>query len=823
MERTTGPTTTQPATAAKLASEPWRRNLSGEDEADLTGPRPASWWTGPRPEHGLCAGVGEDGVLRAVTLPDITRCGTAGALAAFDNGWAMTEVLFSALQGEEAFYRPPHHHLRHPLVFYYAHPAVLHVNKLRVAGLLPGPVDAAFERLFETGVDEMSWDDLSKNDMRWPRVSEVTAYRRRVYGLVRGLIEQDADIAAGTVDATRPAWAFFLGFEHERIHIETSSVLIRELPVRLVRRPPQWPGLHPSRPGVGTANPTEGVDHPTPRWVANAGGDVVVGKDRDVPTFGWDNEYGRRPVTVAPFRVRTSLVSNGEFLDFVREGAYAQQRWWSEEGWRWRTFRNERKPTFWVSDGPVGLHRYLLRTLFEEIPMPWDWPALVNHHEARAFAAWRTARDGASPEYRLLTEGEHHALRSPPADGVRDHAVARSGVALAEVDGYNLGLAFGSESPVEALRASPSGVHDLFGNAWQWAEDHFAALPGFRVHPLYDDFSTPCFDGEHNLILGGSHASTGDEASVHARFHFRRHFHQLSAIRLVQPIAAGRPETTCMDAPPPHVGAGPCCTREGVASRHSGYEAVAARDAYLLLHYGSAEETLEGMPAPAEALRFPQRCAQRLIDAAKSHGVSRERALDVGCAVGGATFALAREFESVLGVDLSAGFTATAERLRIEGGFDYERIDEGDRRTPLRAAVDADIDRSRVTFRRADACALPPDLGEFDVVLAANLLCRLPSPRSFLSRLGGPRGLVRPGGLLLLTTPFTWREEFTPREAWLGGREVNGRSVSSADALSEELSGDFELIESTDLPLLIREHRRKYEWIVAASTLWRRL
>jgi hypothetical protein len=43
-----------------------------------------------------------------------------------------------------------------------------------------------------------------------------------------------------------PAWAFFMCFEHERIHIETSSVLMRELPVSLLRRPPQWPAYHPS-------------------------------------------------------------------------------------------------------------------------------------------------------------------------------------------------------------------------------------------------------------------------------------------------------------------------------------------------------------------------------------------------------------------------------------------------------------------------------------------------------------------------------------------------------------------------------------------------
>ena len=50
---------------------------------------------------------------------------------------------------------------------------------------------------------------------------------------------------------------------------------------------------------------------------------------------------------------------------------------------------------------------------------------------------------------------------------------------------------------------------------------------------FYQDFSTPCFDGEHHVIVGGSFASTGNEASVFARYHFRPHFHQHAGFRLV--------------------------------------------------------------------------------------------------------------------------------------------------------------------------------------------------------------------------------------------------------------------------------------------------
>jgi 2-polyprenyl-3-methyl-5-hydroxy-6-metoxy-1,4-benzoquinol methylase len=100
------------------------------------------------------------------------------------------------------------------------------------------------------------------------------------------------------------------------------------------------------------------------------------------------------------------------------------------------------------------------------------------------------------------------------------------------------------------------------------------------------------------------------------------------------------------------------------------------------------------------------------------------------------------------------------------------------------------------------------------VVLAANLICRLPDPEAFLSRL---TGLVKPGGQLLLTTPFTWLEDYTPRERWIGGREPHRRSE---EELTRRLSGEFRLHRRRDLPFLIREHERKYQLGIALGTCW---
>ena len=142
----------------------------------------------------------------------------------------------------------------------------------------------------------------------------------------------------------------------------------------------------------------------------------------------------------------------------------------------------------------------------------------------------------------------------------------------------------------------------------------------------------------------------------------------------------------------------------------------------------------------------------------------------------------------------------------------------------MNAVVDPTIERNRVTFRQADACALPAELVDFDAVLLANLLCRLPSPKALLGRLGGPLGLVKPGGLLAIFSPYSWLESFTPPEAWLGGYERDGQPIASAATVEAFLTAEgFAKRREADVPLVIREHARKYQYIVTHAALWQRI
>lgn len=232
---------------------------------------------------------------------------------------------------------------------------------------------------------------------------------------------------------------------------------------------------------------------------------------------------------------------------------------------------------------------------------------------------------------------------------------------------------------------------------------------------------------------------------------------------------------------------------------------------YLLFHYGDPDQVLPWKHGPRDALGFAARCVRELIN---SSSVGRDaRALDIGCAVGRSSFELAGHCREVIGIDFSSAFIAAAEAIRSSGSLAYEYVIEGGRAASATANLPRGIDPARVSFEIGNAMDLREDLGQFDIVLAANLICRLPDPRVFLERV--PQ-LVKQGGQLLLTTPFTWLEQFTLRDHWIGGR----RGVESADELTSLLEPHFELKSSKDVPFLIREHARKYQWSVAWGTRW---
>ncbi len=680
------------------------------------------------------------------------------------------EKLFETLSCDEAYYEKPIP-LRHPLIFYFGHTATFFINKLLLAGLVSERINPKFESMFSVGVDEMSWDDLSASNYDWPSVTELRAYRDQVRVTVDAIIRH-APLEL-PIAWDHPWWAILMGIEHERIHLETSSVLIRQHRLEFVRSHPAWLPCRDVACRVAEAAPRNAL-------VDVATGMTHLGKDRADPRYGWDNEYGERVADVPAFAASRFLVSNAEFLDFVHAEGYAIDRYWSEEGLNWRCYTGAWHPAFWLrddDDDETGEETdWQLRLMTEVVPMPWDWPVEVNYHEASAFCQWKSEQLGE--KVRLPSEDEWYRLYD--VSGIAEVPADHPAAATLHLDHW--------ASSCAVNRFAHGDFYDVVGNVWQWTETPIYPFEGFEVHPIYDDFTTPTFDGRHNLMKGGSWVSCGNESLRAARYAFRRHFFQ-------------------------HVGFRYVVSDHAPAAPNTYYESDKQLAEYAEFHYGTEYFGVAN---------FPQALAAIAIEAMRDKPA--RKAMDLGCATGRATFELARHFEQVIGVDFSARFINLGVQLAEQGTVRYTLSDEGELlsyQSAHLADLGLDTVRGKVEFVQSDACNLKPFLNGFDLVLAANLIDRLYDPAKFL---GAIHERINLGGVLLIASPYTWLEEHTAREKWVGGYKKDGENFTTLDGLKALLGAHFRLLsEPQDVPFVIRETRRKFQHSVSEVTLWERV
>lgn len=245
---------------------------------------------------------------------------------------------------------------------------------------------------------------------------------------------------------------------------------------------------------------------------------------------------------------------------------------------------------------------------------------------------------------------------------------------------------------------------------------------------------------------------------------------------------------------------------------NAAYETDAAAAEYLDAHYG---------PMHFGVANFSVACvAHALSFLGPRHG--RGRALDLGCAVGRASFELARHFQSVTALDYSARFIRIASEIKASGTARYAVPEEGDivsRHETRLSELGLGAFTDRVNFFQADAARMPARFSNYELILAANLIDRLHDPARLLTRL---HERLVPGGILMVTSPYTWMEAFTPRDRWLGGfYGKDGLPRTGLAGLDLLLGGHFRrLADPVDIAFVIRETARKFQHTVAQATVW---
>jgi putative 4-mercaptohistidine N1-methyltranferase len=398
----------------------------------------------------------------------------------------------------------------------------------------------------------------------------------------------------------------------------------------------------------------------------------------------------------------------------------------------------------------------------------------VNYHEAKAFCNWKAEQTGLA--IRLPTEDEWYRMYDHCGLGELAQQRAQA----------NLHLDFAASScPVDTFKQGD--LYDVVGNVWQWTETAIYPFDGFQVHPFYDDFTMPTYDGKHNLFKGGSWISSGNESRKAARYAFRRHFFQHAGFRYV-------------------VG------EEVAAPVSSNYENDTMLSEYAEFHYGDEYFGVAN---------FSKTLAEIAIDLMRDK--PRVKALDIGCAVGRASFELAKQFDHVTGIDFSARLINLGVQLQEQGVIRYSIADHGDIRLYKEsqlASLGLDDVANKVEFLQGDACNLKPQFTGYDLILAANLIDRLYDPKLFLQNISQR---LNSGGLLMLASPYTWLEEHTEKENWLGGYKKDGENYTTFDALKDVLSEQFELVHGPEsVPFVIRETTRKFQHTLSELTVWQR-
>lgn len=249
------------------------------------------------------------------------------------------------------------------------------------------------------------------------------------------------------------------------------------------------------------------------------------------------------------------------------------------------------------------------------------------------------------------------------------------------------------------------------------------------------------------------------------------------------------------------------------AEHSNPYETDALVNQYMEFHYGESYFGIEN---------YPQKCARLCVEA--TAGLARESALDLGCAVGRSSFEMARVFQAVTGIDLSARFIACAKHLQTYGTRDYAVPVEGDyslARTADLSKLELSGATSRVEFSRGDACNLDDRHRDYDLVFAGNLLDRLYDPESFLRSM---QARLKPDGILIISTPYTLLEAFTPRENWLGRYNESAEYIRAFEGMRKILEPSFELAKPpVDVPFVIRETQRKFQHTIAELSVWRQV
>jgi ergothioneine biosynthesis protein EgtB len=242
--------------------------------------------------------------------------------------------------------------------------------------------------------------------------------------------------------------------------------------------------------------------HPELKWVSFEEGIYKVGHAGG--HFGYDNEFPQHKTYLHPFKIASRLVTNGEYLEFMKADGYKNTKWWLDEGFSAIEREEWNSPLYWIIRSGEW-HHYTLNGIE---PIDLNEPVThISYFEADAFARWKGCRLPTEQEWEIASE-------EVPVEG---NFVDSQYFHPAPATGENKKL------------------NQMFGDVWQWTQSSYAPYPGYEPFPGALGEYNGKFMVNQYVLRGGSCATSRS----HFRKTYRNFFHtdarwQFSGIRLAK-------------------------------------------------------------------------------------------------------------------------------------------------------------------------------------------------------------------------------------------------------------------------------------------------
>jgi ergothioneine biosynthesis protein EgtB len=274
--------------------------------------------------------------------------------------------------------------------------------------------------------------------MSRPGVEEVLRYREHVNRAMLHLLEQDS--------APEVAWLIELGLNHEQQHQELILTDIKHA---------FW--SQPLRPAYRERDEAPSAAPAPLEWIGLSGGIHSVGHEGG--GFAFDNEGPRHDVLLQGSELASRLVTNAEYLEFMRDGGYCRPELWLADGWEAVRAGRWQAPLYWIeqdSGNPIRLGQFNLSGVHAFDP---DEPVChVSFYEADAYARWAGARLPTEFEWEVAARTAQNAsgtfLSGAFLEDERFHPASAQGEA--------------------------GSLQQMFGDCWEWTASPYTAYPGFR-------------------------------------------------------------------------------------------------------------------------------------------------------------------------------------------------------------------------------------------------------------------------------------------------------------------------------------------------------